>query len=113
MERPTDIVFTLAAGNFPLRGQRERLGEVGSCKFLALVELVPKYDPVLNEHLHKPTGSTRYLSPDIQNELTAVLGNALRQHLTQEIRAAPFFSVIGDSAKNVSKVEQFIVAIAT
>lgn len=107
LERLTDIVFTLAAGNLPLRGHREQLGEVGSGNFLALVELVAKYDPVLNELLHKPKGSPRYLSPDIQNELIAVLGNALRQHLTQEIRAAPFFSVIGDSTKDVSKVEQF------
>jgi Domain of unknown function (DUF4371) len=47
------------------------------------------------------------LSPDIQIELISVLGNALRQHLTQEIRAAPFFSVMGDSTKDVSKVEKF------
>lgn len=107
LERLTDIIFTLAAGNLPLRGHREQLGKLGSGNFLTLVELVAKYDPVLNELVHKPKGSIRYSSPDIQNELISVLGNALRQHLTQEIRAAPFFSVMGDSTKDVSKVEQF------
>jgi phosphoenolpyruvate carboxylase len=47
------------------------------------------------------------LSPDIQNELISVIGNALRQHLTKEIRAAPFFNVMGDSTTDVSKVEKF------
>jgi len=61
LERLTDIVFTLAAGNLPLRGDREQIGEVGSGNVLALVELVAKYDPVLNELLHKPKGSSRYL----------------------------------------------------
>jgi hypothetical protein len=107
LERLTDIVFTLASGNLPFRGHREHIGNLGSGNFLALVELVAKYDPVLNELIHKPKGSLRYLSPDIQNELISVLGNELRQHLTQEIRSAAFFTITGDSTKDVSKVEQF------
>ena len=75
---------------------------------MAPVELVAKYDLVLNDPLDKPMGSVRYLSPTIQNELIALLVEKIfRQHLIKEIQAAPFFSVIGERTKDISKVETF------
>ena len=61
----------------------------------------------MKEVLAKRKGSIRYLSLTIQNELISLLGNDIRQHLMQEIQSAPFFTVIGDSTKDIAKVEQF------
>ena len=82
---------------------QEIQGELGSENFLALAELVAKYDLVLKELLGKPKRSVCYLSSTIQNKLIAPLGKTLRQHLIKEIQAAPFFSVIGDSTKRYVK----------
>ena len=55
LERLVDIIFTLVAGNLPLRGHREKLGELGSGNFLSIVELVAKYNSELKELIEKPT----------------------------------------------------------
>ena len=107
LQRVVDIIFTLAAENMSLRGHHEVQGELlGSEHFLAHVELVAKYDLVLEEPLNKPKGSVR--RPTIKNELIALLiRKIIRQHLIKEIQAAPFFSVIGERTKYISKIEQF------
>ena len=110
LRRLIDIIFTLASENLPFRGHRdvrEDVAVLGCGNFLALVQLVGRYDPVIKKVLAKRKGSIRYLSPTIQNELISLLGNDLRQHLSQEIQPAPFFTVIGDSTKDIAKVEQF------
>ena len=48
----------------------------------------------------------RYLSPQIQNELILLLGSRMREHLLSEIRTAPFFALIRDTAIDMSKVDQ-------
>ena len=110
LQRLVDIIFTLASENLAFRGRREVREEVdvlGCDNFLALVQLVGRYDTVMKDVLAKRKGSVHYLSPTIQNELISLLGNGLRQHLMQEIQSAPFFTVIGDSTKDIAKVEQY------
>ena len=103
LQRLPDIIFILAAENMSLRGHHEIQGDLCSGNFLALAGLVAKYDPVLKELLDKPKESDCYLSPRIHNEVIALLGKTLRQHLIKEIQEAPFFSVIGDSTKRYIK----------
>jgi len=53
--------------------------------FLELVKLIAKYDPVMREHLAsvrlsaKPT--TLYLSPEIQNEVIALMAKHVRREI--------------------------------
>ena len=69
LQRVVYIIFTLAAEIMSSRGHHEIQGELGSEHFLAHVELVAKYDLVLEDPLDKPKESVRYLSPTIKNKL--------------------------------------------
>jgi hypothetical protein len=106
LDRLVEIVLTLASCNLSFREHR---GESGN--FNALVSLVAKYDPILDELLKKAEKSTRYLSPKIQNELIEILSDAVRRAILSDIEKAPFFAVIADSTTDISKKDQLSLVI--
>lgn len=106
LHRLIDIVLTLAENNLAFRGDREVINQEHSGNFLALVALVARYDPVLEELVKKPAGSCRYLSPAIQNELISVASSAVKKHVLDEIRGAPFYTVMADGTQDITKHDQ-------
>lgn len=106
IERLINVTLTLAMNNIPFRGHREILGHSNSGNFLAIVELLAKYDPVLNELISRPAGSMKYLSPKIQNELIDILAQRIKKDILDELQAAPFFSVIMDTTQDIAKIDQ-------
>lgn len=56
-------------------------------------------------------GSTRYLSATIQNEMIECLGTKLENHLLDQIRASPFFTIIMDTTQDISKVDQLSIVV--
>jgi len=96
--------LTLATEDIPFRGHRENNETESKGKFLAIIELLGKYDPVLTELLQRPEGTTKYLSPAIQNEIITALGDKVKYDILLEIRKAPFFSYIFDSTQDISKI---------
>ena len=107
LQRLVVITLTLASCNLAFRGHREDVNSLGSGNFQSIVSLLARYDPILKDLMDKPEGSVRYSSPEIQNELISFLASKLPQHLLSEIRAAPFFAVIGDTTTDVSKIDQY------
>ena len=95
---------TLSTCNLAFRGHRENTDSKGN--FLRIVELLGKYDPVLQELLRKPKGQIKYLSPKIQNELISVLVLKIEKALINEINTAPFYSIIFDTTQDISKTDQ-------
>ncbi|KAL4122799.1 hypothetical protein QTP88_015074 [Uroleucon formosanum] len=70
LQRLFDIIITLATNSLALKGHWEDLSLEGyHGNFLSVVQLVSRYDQVLNQVLEMPKGSTRYLSPTVQNEM--------------------------------------------
>lgn len=106
-----DIVLTLAENNLAFRGDHEVLNESHSGNFLSLVALVARYDPVLEQLVKKPAGSCRYLSPSIQNELISITGSAVKNKLLDDIRGAPFYTVMADGTQDITKHDQFSCVI--
>lgn len=49
LERIVNVTLTLATCNLAFRGHREILGQPNSGNFLAIIELLARYDPVLQE----------------------------------------------------------------
>ncbi|XP_023247158.1 uncharacterized protein LOC106642184 [Copidosoma floridanum] len=112
LQRLFDIILTLAKSSLALRGHREDLSQEGyHGNFLSVVQLVARYDSILRQVLDLPKGATRYLSPKIQNEMIECLGMTLEDHLLEKIRASPFFSVIMDTAQDISKVDQLSIIV--
>uniref|UniRef100_H3A4S2 DUF4371 domain-containing protein n=1 Tax=Latimeria chalumnae TaxID=7897 RepID=H3A4S2_LATCH len=89
-----------------LQGHREALGHANSGNFLSIVELLAKYGPVLKQLVSMPSGSIRYFSHTIQDELIEVLSKRIEESIVKEIKAAPFFSVIMDTTQDISKTDQ-------
>lgn len=76
LTRLLDVTLTLSTCNLAFRGHRENADSSDPSSkgnFLSIVELLGKYDPILQELLNKPKGQIKYLSPKIQNELISVL----------------------------------------
>ncbi|CAH2085853.1 unnamed protein product [Euphydryas editha] len=105
-----DIIKFLAKQNLALRGHTENDTSINRGFFLELVHLIAKYDPVLREHLvrSKICGkiSITYMSPEIQNEFIAILGNKVRQHIIGQIKKAKYYSIIFDSTPDISHKDQ-------
>lgn len=106
LKRLVKITLLLATNSLPFRGHRETIGDVYNGNFLAQVELLAEFDPLMNELIKKPKNKVKYLSPTIQNELIDVLSSHLEKNIVSDIMAAPFFSVITDTTQDISKVDQ-------
>jgi len=59
--------------------------------FLGIIEMLAKFDPIMEEHLRQiKDEETRvhYLIHDIQNELIQIMANEIRQKILSLIKAA-------------------------
>jgi hypothetical protein len=109
LSRLLDVTLTLSTCNLAFRGHREKADSNDPSSrgnVLSIVELLAKYDPILQELLSKPKGQIKYLSPKIQNELISVLVLKVENALINEINAAPFYSIIFDTTQDISKTDQ-------
>ena len=55
--------------------------------------------------------NVQYRFPKIQNDLIAAVGKWILQKLTQEIKAAKFFTICADGGTNVANKEQLPLII--
>lgn len=62
-----NVTLTLAGSKLAFKAHLEEIGKLNSGNFLAVVDLLNKYSPVLREMIGGPKFSTKYLSPKIQN----------------------------------------------
>lgn len=137
LDRLFNITLMLAKHSVAFRGHRELSG-VGNDSyngnFLSQVELLSKYDDTMKQVWLMPagmliikgyifllfeikcfcsfTGSTRYLSPQIQNEIIHCLGTELVKTLVRDINDAPFFTIIMDTTQDINKVDQMSLIIS-
>ncbi|XP_043271175.1 zinc finger MYM-type protein 1-like [Venturia canescens] len=79
------------------------------CEACWLFSQAPEYDDTLRQVLSLPAESTKYLSPQIQNEVIQCLGDHLKRELLAEIKSAPFFSMIADTTQDISKKDQLSI----
>lgn len=85
LHRIVNVTLTLASCNLAFRGHREEIGKPNSGNFLAVVELLAKYDHVLQDLLTNDPGNHRYLSPSIQNELIQILSEKVKSEVIKDI----------------------------
>ena len=80
---------------------------------MALVKFRAETDVVLAEHLKQSPPNSRYLSPQIQNELIELCGNQIRDNIIKECNEAKFFSVnvIADEVTDKSTTEQISICV--
>lgn len=117
LERILDVTLFLALRNLPFRGSTETLGDVRTGHFLGTVELVAKYDPLLNDHPRKvkekrpSTRVTHYLSQESQNEFIELCGDRVLKEILKERECAIYYLLICDATPDVSHKEQNVILL--
>lgn len=113
-ERLVATVQFLSERNLPFRGPEEHIGSPHNGNFLGVVELLGKFDPVMEDHLQKIQNKQihdHYLGKRIQNELINIMGQAVLQEIILRIKAAKYFAIILDCTPDISHQEQMSMVI--
>ena len=67
LKKLMNVTLMLAKCNLPFSGSSETLSKDNKGNFLSIIQVLAKYDPVLDKPLQLPKASPNYLSPLIQN----------------------------------------------
>ena len=92
--------------NLRFRRSSEELSKDNKGNFLSIIQLLAKYDTVLDKLLQLPKGSPKYLSPFIQNERISVLAQEVLRDIKERTTKRSFFANILDTTQDVSKKDQ-------
>jgi len=108
------IIQSLAERNLALRGSVDNINSPNNGNFLKEVELLAKYDPVLNAHVRRISSGenhTIYLGKIIQNELIACISGKILSTMVAEIKQSKYFAIILDCTPHISHQEQMSVVV--
>ncbi|KAL6561542.1 hypothetical protein OROMI_017143 [Orobanche minor] len=78
------IIQYLAKHNMALRGTKERLYEISNGNFLGLIEMIAKFDPVMQEHVRRVQSKDlhfHYLGHNIQIELILLIAKKIKSEI--------------------------------
>ena len=92
-------------------GHDESANSLCPGKFLALLSLVARHDPVVKNRLDDLPNHAKYISPDIQNDLLSIMGNSVLHKICLEVQDAQYYSLLVDETKDISKIEQISVMV--
>lgn len=98
----------MSKNSVSFRGHTDKasLNKVYNGHFLTQVQLLAKYDKILEQVLSMSHGHIKYVSPKIQNEITECLASRLKSTLFVDINSAPFNSIIMDTTQDITKKDQ-------
>ena len=110
----TSIILSLASRNLASRGSSQHLYEPDNGNFLKEIELLAKFDPVMENHLARikdKSTHTHYLGQRIQIELIQIISDRVLQTIVSCVQEAKYYSIILDctpdaSHKDVSRTVQ-------
>lgn len=114
LRRLFHVTLFLAERGLAFRGDSNKIDHPSNGNFLGILELLAKYDPLLNDHLrkvrHSQEAGTRlqvhYLSADIQNEFISICAAEVTKRIIHERENAKYFALIVDATPDSAHIEQ-------
>ena len=114
LERLMNITLYLATNNMAFRGSSDKLYAVNNGKFLGLVQLLAKFDPIMLNHVTlalKGDISDHYCGKTIQNEMIDIMASKLTNIIISKALKSTYYSIIADCTPDVSHKEQLLLTI--
>lgn len=112
--RLMNIILYLAENNMAFRGTSDKLYTPNNGKFLGLVQLIGKFDPIIQEHLKLAMAgdiSDHYCGKNIQAELINLMGEKVKSEIVSRARNSKYYSIIADCTPDISHIEQLSLTI--
>eukprot|EP00106_Octopus_bimaculoides_P018138 XP_014785580.1 PREDICTED: zinc finger MYM-type protein 1-like [Octopus bimaculoides] len=100
--------------NMAFRGVSDKLYIHGNGNFLGEVQLLVKFNLILAEHLpciQNAETVAHYLGPDNQNELISLISDCILKVITNQEKAAKYYSIVLDCTPDISHQEQITMII--
>lgn len=115
LKRVVATVKLLAKLGLGFRGQEECLSSTKSGNYLSCLQYLSEFDDFLKNHLKRYSdcgqGNTSYLSHQTCDEFIAIMAEALKVKLVNEVKKAVYYSIIIDSTPDVSHIDQLTLVI--
>lgn len=103
IERLVYVIQFLAGQCLAFRGETTRLFDTNNSKFLKVVEMLSKFDPVMSDHINnieryqnKKTYMPHYLGIHFQNEIISLLGDAVKKEIISNLTKSKYYSIVLD-----------------
>lgn len=110
-QRLIDIVCFLGKQELAFRGHDESASSVNKGNYLEMVDVLAKYDGVLENHIQNCTSSFTGLSNRIQNDLISSVASVMIETIKQQIASTDFVAVMVDETPDVSGKEQLVLVL--
>lgn len=109
--RLIDITCFLAKQELPFRAHNETESSLNKGNFIETVELLAKYDGLLENHLHNYSNAFTGLSNRTQNELISSIATLMLRNIKIQISKTDFVAVMIDETPDVSGKEQLVLIL--
>ncbi|XP_004206892.2 zinc finger MYM-type protein 1-like [Hydra vulgaris] len=109
-----NITLYLAKNNMAFRGSSDKLFTPQNGKLLGLIQMLAKFDPVMQKHLAlaiKGDTSDHYCGKNIQNELIDLMSQKVNDEIINRVLKAVYYSIIADCTPDISRKEQLSLTI--